>query len=197
MHKWEKAYQQKKFSINTINPSKIVKKIAGDIPIKSKVLDLGCGNGRNSIYLAKKGFHVDAIDIADLDFMSHLEGEIQENISFIKKSVTDYFEGNKYNIVIATRLFQYLNKNELHKMIDQIFESLNEGGIFVSSYNMSGGIFERKDIQVDKYIHKIEDINAVLLACGFKNIDIVEGDKKSKYVPYNSAIKTFDIIAYR
>lgn len=34
-------------------------------PFKGKVIDIGCGKGRNTIYLAKKGFEVYALDYID------------------------------------------------------------------------------------------------------------------------------------
>jgi cyclopropane fatty-acyl-phospholipid synthase-like methyltransferase len=42
------------------NPEPIIVSIASGE--KGRVLDLGCGRGRHTIHLAKRGFHVTAID---------------------------------------------------------------------------------------------------------------------------------------
>jgi SAM-dependent methyltransferase len=38
--------------------------IAGGVIAPGKAVDLGCGNGRNAVFLAKSGFSVDGVDVA-------------------------------------------------------------------------------------------------------------------------------------
>jgi ubiquinone/menaquinone biosynthesis C-methylase UbiE len=51
------------FDITRYKPWPESKRFISTLPKGSKVLDLGCGNGRNSIYLAKEG-----MDVVGLDF---------------------------------------------------------------------------------------------------------------------------------
>ncbi|NTU66806.1 MAG: methyltransferase domain-containing protein [Candidatus Moranbacteria bacterium] len=197
MHKWEKAYKENKFSIKTDKPSRVVGMVVDHLKDGSRVLDLGCGAGRNAVYLAGRGFHVDAVDVADLDFLSDVPQEIMERINFRKCHVEDAFSGEKYGLIIAARLFQYISKDELENLFASAWQSLEDDGIFVSSYTVEGGIFDRDDIEVSKYAYPIEVIEKSLHDHGFKNIAISSGSSESKYVPYSSAIKTFDIIACR
>jgi len=197
MHKWEKAYKEDKFSIKTDKPSLVVGMVVDRLKAGSQVLDLGCGAGRNAIYLAGRGFQVDAVDVAYLDFLSSVPQEIRKKINFRKCHVADAFGGEKYGLVIAARLFQYLNKDELNVLFSSVWQSLEDDGIFVSSYNTEGGIFDIDDIKVNKYSYPVEEIEKILKNSGFKNISISSGSKEYKYVPYSAAIKTFDIVAYK
>ncbi len=52
------------FDITRYKPWPESKRFISTLPIKSMVLDLGCGNGRNSIYLAKEGMRVIGIDFS-------------------------------------------------------------------------------------------------------------------------------------
>jgi len=135
--------------------------------------------------------------VADLDFLSDILQEIRKKINFRKCHVADAFGGEKYGLVIAARLFQYLNSHELNALFGSAWQSLEDDGIFVSSYNTEGGIFDRDDIEVNKYAYPIEVIEKLLNDHGFKNISISNGSKESKYVPYSATIKTFDIVAYK
>lgn len=195
MEKWERAYNEKKFSIKTDEPSLLVNEVLSCLKPNSRILDLGCGNGRNSIFLAKGGHQVDAIDVADLEFMKNIPEEIKKKINFSKGSVLREFNPDSYNLVIAARLLQYLSPNEVKLLIASIAPSIIDGGKLLISYNTAGGIFDRKDIQVEKYSHSIDCIETVLKENAFKNIDIRQGGNMSKYVPYEGPIKTFDIIA--
>lgn len=136
MPSWNDAYYGEHFSIETNEPSKIVRIGLDVINPKSniRILDLGCGNGRNSIYAAQNGGTVDAVDIANLEFLRDLPLHIQDNIHFYKQSVTDLESIHKrYNAVIATRLIQYLNPYELHLVFGKIRNSLISDGLLMLS----------------------------------------------------------------
>jgi len=61
---WDKEYSSLKVipSSSRKEPSKALKLVSALLPIKGRVLEPGCGNSRNSIYLAKLGCDVFAID---------------------------------------------------------------------------------------------------------------------------------------
>ena len=60
---WENEYLDKEKSTFG-NPSKDVKEIISYLNKDARILDVGCGDGRHSLYLANLGFKVDAFDIS-------------------------------------------------------------------------------------------------------------------------------------
>ena len=60
---WETAYQIPTGSAFG-KPSAEIISLADTLPPKASVLDLGCGEGRNSLFLAQRGFDVTAVDIS-------------------------------------------------------------------------------------------------------------------------------------
>lgn len=194
MKKWEKAYADKKFIIKTEKPSVIVEKILPHLKTRSKILDLGCGNGRNSIFLAKLGHEIEAIDIADLKFKNKIPKKIQKKISFSKASVLKKFKSNSYNLIIAARLFQYLSPKELSKLIKSISLMIDKKGFLIISYTVSGGIFKENQIKVEKFSHSLDKIKKILKNNKFEKIKIYPGKKITKHVPYARPVKTYDII---
>lgn len=62
-HEWNKRYAQKEF-VWSIDPNRfVVLEIAG--LHTGRALDLGCGEGRNAVWLAEQGWHVTAVDFSE------------------------------------------------------------------------------------------------------------------------------------
>ncbi len=87
-----------------------------------QALDIACGMGRNSKYLASLGFEVDALDISSvaIDALSGIPHIHPKEVDF------DHYElpKNYYDLIICT----YFLKREL---FEQITEALVEGGVFL------------------------------------------------------------------
>jgi 2-polyprenyl-3-methyl-5-hydroxy-6-metoxy-1,4-benzoquinol methylase len=60
---WDKKYNNASYVYGK-GPAKFLEENIAYIPIQSKILDVGMGEGRNSVYLAKRGHKVTGIDIS-------------------------------------------------------------------------------------------------------------------------------------
>ena len=194
-HLWQKVYSDKKFTITTSEPSFIVQKHKDKVSSGDLVLDVGRGNGRNSIFLANQGCFVDCFDVADLKWHSALPKELKERIRFSQKDILDYkYELNKYKIIIVARIIQYLNKEELFFLVDHVSKSLQKGGYLLLSFTADGGIFNREEIHVQKHRYSIEEIKSLLLT-RFSEVSIAKGATKNKHVNYEEGLLSYDISA--
>jgi SAM-dependent methyltransferase len=194
-HKWEQVWKDKKFYIRTFTPSILVSKYAEKLQLGDCVLDVGCGNGRNSIFLAKQGCEVECFDVIDLPWKEELSADLQNKIHFQKATILEYsYKASQYQGIILSRIIQYLNVEELLFLIQKIKEGLKPNGFLLLSYNTKGGIFNRKEIDVSTYSYPIEKIEKLLRGI-FKDVIVTEGSRVSKHVNYTDNIMTFDIYA--
>lgn len=78
--KWNKKFSSRLYELKQPEPF-VVRHI--DLLHNKTVLDLACGDGRNAIYLASKGYSVTAIDISDvaLDRLTHFAKEVHVQIA--------------------------------------------------------------------------------------------------------------------
>jgi len=87
-----------------------------------EALDIACGIGRNTHFLAQKGFLVDAVDISD-----YALSQVDE-IATIKKFEVDLdtynLEINKYDLIVN---INFLSR----RLIPQIKEALRSGGVLI------------------------------------------------------------------
>lgn len=104
-----------------ITPSAIVMEYVKHSTNK-KALDIACGVGRNSHYLAKLGYEVDAVDISDYA-LSQIEDT--QTIHTIETDLTHYkIDPNTYDII--------LNINYLERtLFPSIMEGLKKGGLLI------------------------------------------------------------------
>jgi len=99
----------------------------------SKALDLACGAGRNSIFLAECGFDVDALDIAEVAINAlNTQADEKNLLSKINTHLVDLdtYEIKKdiYNIIIMTNFLD-------RALIESAKTSLKKDGIlFIETY---------------------------------------------------------------
>mgnify|MGYP001572627447 FL=1 len=200
MSQWKKIYQDKVFSISTDNPSVIVQNVYQKFPNNSRVLDLGCGQGRNAVFLAEQGHNVDAVDIADLHFLDAIYSPIKEKINFSQSLVEDFeFIPDEYHVIILARLIQYLGLDVVNQLFKNSYSSLKKDGHLLVSYVMEGGMFNRNEKEyqaIQKFSHPVDLIVKSLNDLGF-SVSVSSGAQSTKYVPFEEPIQSFDIIAIK
>ena len=92
-----------------------------------KTLDLGCGNGRNSLYLAAKGFDVTAWDKNPMSIANVERIKAAEGLDNLQTNVVDLnaltFEG-EYDFILSTVVMMFLEA----KTIPGLIENMQPGG---------------------------------------------------------------------
>ncbi len=92
-----------------------------------RALDVACGNGRNAAYLAKLGFHVDALDISDVA-IDGLQAAASERGLSVTPQLTDLEDDplpvGEYDVVVNV---SYLQRN----LMTALEQALRPGGLLL------------------------------------------------------------------
>jgi len=116
--RWNEKYQHNKIPIE---PIKLVSDYAS-LASGKQALDIACGMGRHSKYLASKGFEVDALDISSVAI------EQLQDIPHIHAKEVDFdtytLPKEKYDLIICTYFLE-------RKLFPQIIDALKPDGLIL------------------------------------------------------------------
>ena len=135
---WKKEYESKGM------PTSVKQKPSGQIRyfldfLKSKgitqgnILDVGCGKGRNSLFLAENGFNVYAFDIVE-DIINHVNDQANErglNVHASLQSASEEwkFSDDFFDAVIDVCVFDNMLDNEMReKYLTELKRVLKKDG---------------------------------------------------------------------
>ena len=95
----------------------------------TKLLEIGCGNGRDSIYFAKQGFNVTAIDITPEAILlaKKIADRKNSNVKFrVANTEKLPFEDSSFDAVFSISV---LHSTDLTKSIPEIYRVLKKNGL--------------------------------------------------------------------
>ena len=101
------------------------------LPKEGKVLDFGCGSGRDTKYFLEHGFKVDA-----LDGSAELAKLASEYTGIEVKTVLfqDFDETDRYDGIWACACLLHLNENDLKDVLGRLHQALKNGGVLYVSF---------------------------------------------------------------
>jgi ubiquinone/menaquinone biosynthesis C-methylase UbiE len=105
-----------------------------------RVLDLGCGAGRHTVYLAREGFEVSATDIAENGLKLAREWLGRENLSAeLKQSDISHipYPSDFFDAVISIYVIYHKTYADMQQVVAEIHRVLKPGGIALISLQSS------------------------------------------------------------
>ena len=130
--------------------------LKGSISFEMKILDAGCGSGRNCSYLLEQGFDVIGIDI-DSNNIKLLQEKYSKNRFFISKIETVSFPKASFDYIICNAVLHFA-ENEAHflQMFDSLFHILHQNGTLFIRMTSNIGI-ENRVVPIKNGVYKIPD----------------------------------------
>lgn len=136
MNDWEKLYKEK--GEIQIIVRKIVKEAVPFFRKNSvhKILDLGAGTGRHSLFLAKRGFDVTAADISKTG-LKIISDKVKKESLKIETKACDMkntsFSSKYFDAVVCVNTLSKGTVDTITKTVKEISRVLKKGGIVVAN----------------------------------------------------------------
>jgi len=132
---FEKIYENGAIWTETNPPKELIELIESGKIKSCKVLDVGCGEGFYSIYLASKGFDVMGIDISENAIRIAKENAEKQNlkIKFIPLDVANLDKiKDKFDFILEWAILHHITPEQRHIYLNKIKKILNKEGKYLS-----------------------------------------------------------------
>lgn len=116
-----------------IKHAKILEKFKKYFQKNSNILDIGCGEGRNSIYLYNLGYNVTGIDFSETAIEYALSKK--SGCKFYIMDILNLKIDKKFNVIIDFGVFHFIPDEYKKSYVDNIYNMLVDNGIYC---NQSG-----------------------------------------------------------
>jgi len=116
-------------------PEELVELIESEKISPCKTIDIGCGEGFYSIYLASRGFDVLGIDLSENAIQYAEENALRHgvNVRFVTMDIADLKQLNeKFDFVLEWALMHQIMPPQRPKYVKDVAELLNKGGKYLS-----------------------------------------------------------------
>lgn len=154
---WEYQFDQESKSIDITNfiPHYLIPlliKLKRDEGNHFKVLDLGCGSGKETSFLAKFGHQVFGIDglVKGIELAKKRSTlmNIEDNTEYIHGNILDYaIPKESFDIIISLQCIQYLFNNAKSKF-EEMLRGISPGGYLVFSSNCDQNFITQPQISI-------------------------------------------------
>ena len=145
-----------------------------------KILDLGCGYGAFVYFLENEGYlNVEGIDTSveqvklanELGLKNVYNGDLLEKL----KSLSD----NSYDFIISFDVLEHFNKNEVVKIVKEVYRILKSDGKYIVHVPNGEAIFSGVVLWGD-FTHELaftrKSIEQIAKVTGFKNFNFYEDE---------------------
>lgn len=188
---WNQYYQNK---ICSTEPSPFAKYVSTLVDAGKTMVDLGCGNGRDTIYFAGRGMKMTAIDLSD-SAISILKQQSIPNTEFICADFVNQPDphGNGYDYAYSRFTIHSINQTQERVLLRSIFGALRHGGkFFVEVRSIHDPLFgrgealERNAFFYDNHYRRfivLDELKTGLQEFGFQ---IEYAQEKTGFAPYGN-----------
>ena len=133
------------------------------IPDGGRILDAGCGSGRDSKAFIQLGYSVVAFDASRemCKMASELIGQEVWQMRFDEMSFDDEFDG-----IWACASLLHVSQNEMQSVVAKIKKALVQNGVLYASFKYGEGEIERNDRVFTNYTE--DSVKSLLEDAGFE-----------------------------
>jgi ubiquinone/menaquinone biosynthesis C-methylase UbiE len=186
---WNHAHSNQWLHAHSEHQTQFAEEVDDFIPPKSVILELGCGEGNDSIYFAKQGYQITATDFSDVAIERNKKRWSHADLVFTEQDISKplLFPDNSFDAVYARLSLHYFPDTVTRDIFHELNRVLKDGGMLCfmcKSTNDSiygkGDEIEPDMFELDGHVrHFFSEayVSELLKASGFIADKIIAGEE--------------------
>mgnify|MGYP006152540787 FL=1 len=128
-----------------------------------KILELGCGQGRDSVFFAKYGYDVTATDISEnaINFVEKIKDKHDlKNLNLFVHDTKNSFDflNEKFDLVYSNLALQFFDLSQLNNIFSRIHNIMNQNSFFLFSTKKPGDKYFNFGNKISDYAFEYKGI---------------------------------------
>lgn len=141
------------------------------------VLDLGCGTGLTSKFMAQLGAKVTAVDISPKLIEFAKANSAHENVEYFVSDITEYDTSKQYDAIVLVDVFEHVLNADISRLMKTIANhSSSDTWIFLNipdeRYQKAAQERVPERLQIEDNGYSIAEIQALFRGIGYEIVDI-------------------------
>lgn len=127
---WNNAHREQWLHKHSQRQTEFAEGVHSQIPTASSILELGCGEGNDSIFFAQKGHHVIAADFSDVAIHQNSERHHHNRLNFTEQDIAQplAFTNDSFDVVYARLSLHYFTDAQTRRIFQEIARVLKPNG---------------------------------------------------------------------
>ena len=150
-----------------------------------KMLEIGCGQGRDALYFASKGYDIDAFDLSHnaIEFLEKRKKELGFNNLKLKVHNTNQtfsYPSNQFDFVYSNLALQFFDLSSMEKIFENIARVMKKESSFIFSTKKEGDKYYKTGKKINENAYQTKGVTRffydkkTLLSLLEENFEVVE-----------------------
>ncbi|TWH58106.1 Xre family transcriptional regulator [Desulfitobacterium sp. LBE] len=131
---YEEEYKTQEYYWGIV-PSKMCLRVLELMPptTRLKLLDIGCGEGKDAVFFARNGYDVTAFDISDagIEKTKHLADNAGIQVKVFKADILDYRLDTNFDILFSSGVLHYVKPQLREEIFSNYKQFTNPNGLHI------------------------------------------------------------------
>lgn len=165
-----------------------------------KLIELGCGNGRDALYFLSKGVNVVAVDQCESEIKYLSEKYSNENIRFVAADFSRLGNMGKFDAIYSRFTLHAIDKESEIATLKWASKNINKKGwLFIEARGLKNEYFglgekhpfEKNTFYYENHNRRFIDLDAVVKLLESLDFEIILADEQKDRAPFETQNHTF------